>query len=87
MYVYFFSLNEPPFSSTFLPTIAAIIRTYVNPLKVKRLLEDQKHRLCTNLLMVFVYVHISIFRKYIIIIFLILLGIYTKMVRCSNHLG
>ena len=58
----FFSLNEPAFSSTFLPTIAAIIRTYVNPLKVKRLLEDQKHRLCTNLLMVFVYIFF-IFRK------------------------
>ena len=51
-----FSLNEPTFSSTFLPTIAAIIRTCVNPLKVKRLLEDQKHRLCTNLFMVFVYI-------------------------------
>ena len=55
--IYFF-LNEPPFSSTFLPTIAAIIRTYVNPLKVKRLLEDQKHRLCTNLLMVYLCTYI-----------------------------
>ena len=66
-YTYIFSLNEPAFSSTFLPTIAAIIRTYVNPLKVKRLLEDQKHRLCTNLLMVFVYIFLFL-EKYIIII-------------------
>ena len=38
-----FFLNEPSFQYCRIP-IAAIIRP-VNPLKVKRLLEDQKHRL------------------------------------------